>query len=120
MHQPRIADLGGSVASCSASFLGGAGPPARGSGRLRVIDGSLVLSTVRSAGTMSGKCVELADFFTELRVPDKVAVKMASRRSSRHRVSTLRANYTGLVATLGSEGALRGILKSHGLLKAPS
>merc|ERR1712166_1091463 len=83
----------------------------------------LALSRVRCAATVRGKgtkSVELADFFTEIGVPDKDVVRMAGTAQLRkHRVSTLRTNYSGLVAVLGAEGALGGILKTYGLLKAP-
>merc|ERR1712166_505695 len=84
----------------------------------------LVLSAVRSAGTVSRtgtKSVELADFFTEIGMPDKDVVRMADiAKLQKYRVSTIRTNYTGLVSTLGAEGALGGILKSYGLLTSPS
>ena len=53
-------------------------------------------------------------------MPDKAAYKMAGRTIlQRSRVPTLRYNYTGLVAILGTEGALEGILKSYGVLLSP-
>merc|ERR1712086_365418 len=83
----------------------------------------LALSTVRCAATASGKgtqSVELADFFTEIGMTDNLATKMAGRPVlQNHSVPTLRDNYSGLVATLGTEGALRGILKSYSLLMSP-
>merc|ERR1712086_226630 len=83
----------------------------------------LALSRVRCAATVSGKgtkSVELADFLAEIGVPDKDVVRIAgSSNLQKYRVSTLRTNYTGLVATLGAEGALGGILKSYGLLTSP-
>ena len=61
-----------------------------------------------------------ADFLGEIGVPDTAAVQMAGiAHLQKSRVSTLRTNYTGLVATLGSEDALRGILKSYVLLQSP-
>ena len=80
----------------------------------------LALSKVRSVGTVSGKSIELADFLTELGVTEKTATKMAgSRTLQKSRVSTLRANYNGLVAILGSEGALEAICKSYNILTSP-
>merc|ERR1712086_1128787 len=85
----------------------------------------LALSAVFGAGkTARGKCtksVELADFFTEIGMPDKDVVRMADiAHLQKYRVSTIRDNYSGLVATLGAEGALGGILKSYSLLQSPS
>merc|ERR1712166_1412466 len=84
----------------------------------------LALSAVFGAGTVRGKCtksVELADFLAEIGVPDKDVVRMAdSAVLHKSRVSTIRTNYTGLVATLGAEGALRGILQVSGLLRYSS
>ena len=86
----------------------------------------LVLSRLRCAGTVSGrqeheKSVELADFFTEIGVPNKDVVRMAGIASlQQYRVPTLRDNYSGLVAILGAESALGGIVKSYVLLTSPS
>merc|ERR1712166_974675 len=85
----------------------------------------LALSAVFGAGkTARGKCtksVELADFLAEIGVPDKDVVRMADiAHLQKYRVSTIRTNYSGLVATLGAEGALGGILKSYALLLSPS
>merc|ERR1712166_833501 len=84
----------------------------------------LVLSAVFGAGTARGKCtksVELADFLADIGVPDKDVVRMADiAKLQKSRVPTLRDNYTGLVATLGAEGALGGILKAYSLLQSPS
>ena len=75
---------------------------------------SAVFGACQTARGQCTKCVDLADFLAEIGVPDKAAAKMAGRVHLRKsRVSTLRANYTGLVATLGSESALKGILKSY-------
>ena len=83
----------------------------------------LVLSRVRFAGTVSGKgtkSVELADFFSEIGVPDKDMAKMAGNSTlQKSSISTIRNNYTGLVAILGSESALGGILKTCSLLMSP-
>merc|ERR1712166_88444 len=83
----------------------------------------LALSAVFGAGTARGKStksVELADFLAEIGVPEKTAAKMAGiAQLQKYRVSTIRDNYSGLVATLGAEGALGGILKNYSLLKAP-
>ena len=83
----------------------------------------LVLSRVRCAGTVSGKgtkSVELADFLAEIGVHNKDVVRMTDIAILRKsRVSTIRHNYSGLVATLGAEGALGGILRSYSLLTSP-
>jgi len=83
----------------------------------------LALSAVFGAGTARGKStksVELADFLAEIGVPEQTAAKMAGiAQLQKYRVSTIRTNYTGLVATLGTEGALGGILKSYSLLMSP-
>jgi len=83
----------------------------------------LALSTVRCAGTVSGKgtrSTELAGFLTEIGVPDKVAVQMAGRALlQKSSISTIRTNYDGLVATLGAEDALEAICKGPSLLLSP-
>merc|ERR1712166_1087392 len=83
----------------------------------------LALSAVFGAGTVRGKCtksIELADFLAEIGVPDKDVVRMAGiAHLQKSRVSTIRDNYSGLVATLGAEGALGGIVKSYALLESP-
>merc|ERR1712086_950706 len=84
----------------------------------------LALSAVFGAGkTARGKCtksVELADFFADIGVPDKDVVRMAgTAHLQKSSVSIIRTNYSGLVATLGAEGALAGILKSYSLLETP-
>ena len=91
---------------------------------LSVGSSPLALSAVFGAGTARGKCtksVELAHFLAEIGVPGKDVVRMAGIAQLQNRsVSTIRTNYSGLVATLGAEGALGGILKSYGVLLAPS
>merc|ERR1712166_1493478 len=91
---------------------------------LSVGSSPLALSAVFGAGTARGKCtksVELADFLAEVGVTDKVATKLAgSTVLQKYRISTIRDNYSGLVATLGAEGALGGIVKSYALLQSPS
>merc|ERR1712166_1151404 len=78
----------------------------------------LAFSTVRSAGTVSGKSVELADFLAEIGVTGRAATQMTGRANlQQYRISTLRANYDGLVATLGAEGALQAIPKCYGLME---
>merc|ERR1712086_998917 len=91
---------------------------------LSVGSSPLALSAVFGAGkTARGKCtksVELADLFAEIGVPDKDMVRMAGiAHLQKSSVSIIRTNYTGLVATLGAEGALGGILKSYSLLETP-
>merc|ERR1712166_752035 len=81
----------------------------------------LAFSTVRSAGTVSAqgtKRVELADFLAEIGVTGRAATQMTGRANlQQYRVSTLRANYDGLVAALGAEGALQAIPKCYGLME---
>lgn len=80
----------------------------------------LAFSTVRCAGTVSGKgkSVELADFLAEIGVTGRAATQMSGRANlQRYPISTLRANYGGLVATLGSEGALQAIPRCYGLME---
>ena len=67
---------------------------------------------VGGEGTKSGKgtkSVDLADFLTEIGVPDKDVVRMfGNAHLQKYRVSTLRDNYSGLVATLGADGGCAG------------
>ena len=57
----------------------------------------------------------------DINVPGKDVVRMAGIATlQKYRVSTLRTNYSGLVATLGAEGALEAILKSFALLRSPA
>ena len=57
----------------------------------------------------------------EINVPDKYVVRMAGITTLlKSRISTLRDNYNRLVATLGAEGALGGILKIYTLLQSAS
>merc|ERR1712166_909029 len=86
---------------------------------LSVGSSPLALSAVFGAGKTargkSTKSVELADFLGEIGVPDKDVVRMTGIKTllQNSRVSTLRTNYSGLVAPLGAESALGGILQTH-------
>ena len=81
----------------------------------------LASSAVRCASGAAGgkgtKVIELKRFLAMIKVPDKVAARIAGRAEiQRISVSTLRTNYNGLVAILGAEGALDTISRNCGLL----
>ena len=100
----------------SASRMIWATPP------LSVSSLPLASSAVRcaSGGTAGGKgtkSIELKRFLAEIKLPDKVAARIAGRAEiQKSSVSTLRTNYNGLVAILGAEGALDTISRNCGVL----
>merc|ERR1712166_90932 len=83
----------------------------------------LALSTVRSAGTVSGKgtrdSIGIADFLIEAGMPEKAATQVACTRLQNRTLSEMRTNYDGLVAVLGTEAALEAIPRTYSLLETP-
>merc|ERR1712166_861471 len=83
----------------------------------------LALSTVRSAGTVSGEgtrgSIGIADFLIKAGMPEKAATQVACTRLQNRTLSDMRTNYDGLVAVLGTEGALQAIPRAYSLLETP-
>lgn len=84
---------------------------------------SPLLSVVRGAGTVSGKgtkSVDIAHFLAGRGMAEKAAIKIAGgAHLQKSSVSTIRTNYNGLVAILGSDSALEAIPRCHSLLETP-